>query len=188
MTYGISGEKLVNISTIDGITSRLLIIFMLFGIIFCGFGYLYKSLHSNQVIRKKFLLLLIGYFLFSAFPLILNLLSINTTLQFLFSRCGMTVSFIFFYIGLREEPEKKIRPKKKVNIKESLFRFSIVNEHETENEIDWVSSLRYIYVIQKSGITLFSQSLQEEKVIIDNHLLGEVISAVSSLIKEIANN
>ncbi|MFW9822506.1 MAG: hypothetical protein ACFFE4_06205 [Candidatus Thorarchaeota archaeon] len=105
-----------------GIAFILNYLFVISGLIFLGFGYLIKSIRSEGIIRKKFLLLSLGYILFVVFPI----LGIFIEGYFdYFLRIGMASSFFFFYFGLREEPaekEKKQRVKKKLQVRESLFR------------------------------------------------------------------
>jgi len=136
----ISGNDLIYIFLNESYlpTMILYLIFSIAGILLCGVGYLMKSFKSNGVIKRKFQLLSIGYFIFLGFPLM------GTLLLFLIFespitivRIGMISSFLFFYYGLREEPIKKVKeqPKKDIIIKESLFRLAQKPKLLTEEEI-----------------------------------------------------
>ncbi|MFX0100440.1 MAG: hypothetical protein ACFFCS_12780 [Candidatus Hodarchaeota archaeon] len=189
----VTGESLVTLSLNDfSISGILLYVFMLSGIIFCGFGYLYKSLNSEGVIKKKFMLLSTGYLIFSLFPLIGSLLDIFMgSSNYFISRFGMVTGIFLFYFGLKEEPEKKIRPKKDIDVKESLFRIIKTPETPEIDESDWKESIQYLYVVQKSGILAFSQELgyiKESEKKMHEDLLASALSGISSLVKEIVNN
>jgi hypothetical protein len=118
----VSGERLIGIEftsfTLPFIINYLLV---LVGLIVFGFGYLIKGLRSKGVIKKKLLLLSVGYFLFIAFPLFA--LFVSGYIVYLV-RIGMVSSFFFFYFGLKEAPIKKEKKqmKKEIKVEDSLFR------------------------------------------------------------------
>ncbi|MFW9939304.1 MAG: hypothetical protein ACFFD5_16805, partial [Candidatus Thorarchaeota archaeon] len=125
-----SGENIIVVGIkANSIAMILIYVFQLSGIIFCGVGYLIKSIRSKGVLKKKFLTLAIGYFLFPAAPtlsllryIIPGLVLWPLILDLIIGRLGMASSFCFFYLGLREEPEIKIRTVKEVKVKDSIFR------------------------------------------------------------------
>lgn len=136
------GEDLIVVG-IRGTSFAMILVylFQFSGISFCGFGYLYKSFRSEGVLKKKFLTLSIGYFLFPTAPLLSLLryvipiiiwwpIIIDVTV----GRIGMASSFCFFYLGLKEEPEIKIRAVKEIKVKDSLFRLykrpGVITEEE----------------------------------------------------------
>ena len=95
------------------------------GIIYCGFGYLFKSIRSTGVLRGKFLSLSIGYILFLGFPLMWTIiLNFGVDIPIYYVRIGMVSSFLFFYFGLKEAPMKKEKKpsKKEIKVEDSLFR------------------------------------------------------------------
>jgi len=145
----VSGDSLIYIglSIHFPITMLLYFIFSLAGISFCGFGYLIKGIKSSGVIKKKFLLLSIGYFLFLGFPLIRSLVwYFGIIISITYVRIGMVSSFLFFYWGLKEEPEVKIHKKDDIKIEESLFRLSRRPTQFTEEEISFYREKRICLV------------------------------------------
>jgi len=157
-------------------------VFEILGLIFCGFGYLYKSFKSKGVVRKKFLLLSIGYFLFLGFPSVGALLyRIDLKIPLSVTRFGMVSSFLFFYFGLKEEPiarEKKIPLKKEIKVTESLFRLyerpALITEEEVtfhrERKICLVCKgkvLRISYICPKCN-ALYCMNCTEELSNLEN--------------------
>ena len=103
----------------------------------------------------------------------------------------MMGSFIFFYYGLREESEVRIRPKKQIKVEDSLFRLVKMPEMTIEDESDWRNSVQYIFVVRKAGIPVYSQDLykeRKEKPALSDELLGGALSGICSLVKELVNN
>ena len=188
----VTGSNLADVSTEEpSLASVLLYLFMISGIILCGFGYLYKGIQSKGVIQKKFYLLSIGYFIFSTFPLIFNLLFTDVYATFIVIRAGMIGSFIFFYYGLREESEEQFKPKKQIKVEESLFRLVKMPEITIEDESDWRNSIQYLFVVRKAGVPVYSQDLYEgrsKKPALSDELLGGALSGICSLVKELVNN
>ncbi|MFX1259797.1 MAG: hypothetical protein ACFFAN_18245 [Promethearchaeota archaeon] len=145
----ISGDSLIYIGFNAQFPLILLLyfIFSLSGIIFCGFGYLIKGFQSTGVVKKKFSLLSIGYFLFLGFPLIRTILwYVGLAFSVTYVRIGMVSSFLFFYSGLKEEPEEKIRKKDEIKIQESLFRLTKKPSHITEEEVTFYREKRICLV------------------------------------------
>jgi hypothetical protein len=188
----IPGSSLADVSIADyTLGNNLLFMFMISGIILCGFGYLYKGIQSKGVIQKKYYLLSIGFFMFSTFPLIFNLIFPGDKTFIIIIRAGMIGSFIFFYYGLREESEEKIRPKKQITVQDSLFRLVKVPEINIEDESDWRNSIQYLFVVRKAGVPVFSQDLYEgrkNKPALSDELLGGALSGICTLVKELVNN
>lgn len=153
----VSGESLIYIglSIQNPFTLLLYFTFSISGICFCGFGYLLKGLRSSGVIKKKFFLLSLGYFLFLGFPLIRTFIWYTGILiPITYVRIGMVSSFFFFYIGLKEEPISKKREKKlkkEVKIEESLFRFYEKPSLITQDEVIFYKE-RKICLVCKSKV------------------------------------
>ncbi len=120
-------------------------------IILWGFGFLYKSFKSKGILKKKFLLLSIGTFYTLILSLVLVLLS-NYIITFL-ARFGVISGIIFYYFGLREEPEKieKTSSKKEVKVEESLFRISQRPDQITEEEVT-ISKEKKICIVCKGKV------------------------------------
>ncbi len=115
-------------------TFILIAIFLLTGGFLNGFGFLYKGIHSTGIIRKKYFLLSLGFIIFTINGALEALLSPGMLLFLV--RIGMISSTWFFYLGLREEPEKPQKiVEKEVEIAESLFRLSKRPDHITEEEV-----------------------------------------------------
>ena len=93
-----SGEDLIDESIVfTSPVGIILIIFQLSALIFWGFGFLIKSIQSEGIIRKKFLFLSIGSFLFIVCG------SLDSTLPpsiiLVFARSGILISFWLIYLG-----------------------------------------------------------------------------------------
>jgi hypothetical protein len=130
------GENIILIDFVQfGVAFILNYLFVIVGLIFLGFGYLIKGVRSKGIIRKKFLLLSVGYFFFIVFPILA--IFVRDSLVY-FIRLGMASSFFFFYFGLKESPiEKEIKKpiKKELHIEESLFRLYEKPDQITEEEV-----------------------------------------------------
>lgn len=130
------GEDLIeDVFEVGSPAGILFVIFMLSMLILNGFGFLLKSFQSTGIIRKKFLLLSIGIFLFLIFGAVDALIAPGIIL--IFVRFGYVSGFWFFYLGLREEstePKRK-RPKKEIKVESSLFRLTTRPTQITEEEV-----------------------------------------------------
>jgi len=156
------GEEIIIVG-IKGtsIAMILIYVFQLSGIIFCGFGYLIKSIKSQGVMKKKFITLALGYFLFPVPPLLVLLRTFIPFIQWLPSiadiiigRTGMASSFLFFYLGLREEPEVKIRSIKEVKVKDSLFRLYDRPGRISEEEVTFHREKKICLVCKGSALRI----------------------------------
>jgi len=125
------------------------------GILFITPGYLFKSIKSKGVIRKKYLFLTIGAFLIPFLGL-LEGSGIGGAALF-FVRVGFIVNFWFWYFGLREEPEIRIKlpSEKEVRVEESLFRLSKRPTQITEEEVTYHRE-RKICLVCKGKISGFN--------------------------------
>ncbi len=96
------GEDLVddslNFGSIPGIIT---IIFIISALIFLGFGFLQKAIQSTGIIRKQFLFLSIGMFLYIIFAALDGLTTPGIALVFV--RIPEITSFWFMYFGLKEK-------------------------------------------------------------------------------------
>jgi len=133
----IPGEELIDDSlTIGSPASLIGIIFTLTGFLFNGFGLFLKSVRSSGVVGKKYKQLAIGYLILnlSAF---LDFLGIREIVVIV--RVASLISVWFFYLGLREEPEKSIKekPKKEIKVEDSLFRIAQRPAQITEEEVTY---------------------------------------------------
>lgn len=128
------GENILDLTNVILTPNFIIMALILIStLIFYVFGFLYKSFHSTGVVRKKYQFLSIGFFIFIS----------CATLDVFFSQ-GLFVFIVriviissvpFWYLGLREEPEKKISAEKEVKIKDSLFRITKRPDHITEEEV-----------------------------------------------------
>lgn len=133
----IPGEELIDDSLTLGSPASLIgIIFTLTGFFFMGFGLFLKSVRSSGVVGKKYKQLAIGYLVLnlSAF---LDFLGIREIVVIV--RVASLISVWFFYLGLREEPEKSIKekPKKEIKVEDSLFRIAQRPAQITEEEVTY---------------------------------------------------
>ncbi len=117
--------------------SIIVTLYITFGVTFIGLGYLYKSIQSKDVLKKKYLYLSAGYIFVVLFSTIEGFGAVGITL--FFSRVGIIVSFGFNYFGLREEPIKieKITTKKEFEVEDSIFRIAKRPARITEEEVTY---------------------------------------------------
>ena len=95
-----SGEALIDYNLI--LTSPagfLMIIFIVSIVIFLGFGFLIKAIQSTGALRKKFLLLTIGVFMYAIFGLLESLMEPGYLLIII--RIGYISGPLFMYLGLK---------------------------------------------------------------------------------------
>ena len=78
----------------------LMIIFIASVIIFLGFGFLIKAIQSTGELRRKFLLLTVGVFMYSVFGLLESLMEPGYLL--IVVRIGYISGPIFMYLGLKD--------------------------------------------------------------------------------------
>ena len=112
-------------------------IYIVFGAIFLGFGYMYKSFQSKGILKKKYLYLSAGFIFVTLFGTIEGFGAVGTVL--FFSRVGIIISFWFNYFGLREEPIKieKITTRREIEVEDSLFRIAKRPARITEEEVTY---------------------------------------------------
>ena len=132
------GEYILDSSTVllspNGIIDMFLFISL---VIFYIFGLLYKSFQATGVLRKKYRYLTIGFFIFISCSFYDGMFSRGGDYFLVIARIAMISSVPFLYLGLREEPEKKITAEKEVKIKDSLFRITKRPDHITEEEVNF---------------------------------------------------
>jgi len=125
-----AGLDPMNISSFISLFNFLILI------CFAGFGYIYKGIKSEGIIRKKFFYLAISVFLVMGFGM---LDSFTTSIVLVLVRLGAMSSFLFVYLGLKEEPEKRIKekPKKEIEVEDSLFRIAKRPAQITDEEVTY---------------------------------------------------
>ncbi len=153
----IPGEELIEDSLTLGSPASLIgIIFTLTGFIFNGFGILFKGVRSSGVVGRKYKQLAIGYLILnlSAF---LDFLGIREIVAIV--RIASLSAVWFFYLGLREEPEKrkKKEKKKELKIEESLFRLTKRPDKITEEEVTYYKEQKICMICKGkvSGFNIF---------------------------------
>ncbi len=100
-----------------GFSSFFGLINFLILLVFAGFGYLYKAFKFKGVIRKKFFFLSISVIFVVGFGM---LDSLTSGITLVLVRIGAMSNFIFAYLGLRQEPERRI---KRVKVSEEEVSF-----------------------------------------------------------------
>ena len=150
------GEDLIYVSyKIGSPAFFFMIIYFLFLVIFCAFGFLYKSILSTGVIKKKFQFLSFGAFLAVGAGIVNNLYNLEIINSITFSIFSISCNFLgyyFFYLGLKEEPEEpNLRPKKEVKVAESIFRLSKKPAQITEEEVS-ISKEKQICLVCKGNV------------------------------------
>ncbi len=126
-------------------------------LILLGFSelvYIYKGIKSEGVIRKKFVYLSVSVFLVLVFGM---LDSFTFSIVLVLVRIGAMSSFLFVYLGLREEPEKHIKekPKEEIKIEDSLFRIRKRPAQITEEEVTYYKEQK-ICLVCKGGVGGFN--------------------------------
>ncbi|TXT60023.1 MAG: membrane protein of unknown function [Promethearchaeota archaeon] len=109
---------------------------MIIVLIYCGFGYLYKSFKSEGIIRKKYLFLSLVVIFYVVGGIVDGLTTRGVEL--LFVRFGIMISFWFWYWSLKEETEKpkEFKAKKDFKVKDHIFIISKMNPEEiTEAQV-----------------------------------------------------
>ena len=95
------GEDLINDNLVfDSIAGILVLCFLLSILIFDGIGFLIRSIQSSGLIRKKFLLLSLGAFIYIIGGILDGLFSPGIPLIFI--RSAMGLSAILFYFGIKQ--------------------------------------------------------------------------------------
>jgi hypothetical protein len=109
-------------------------ILMLFVVIFCGSGYLFRSIKSENVIKRKFIYLTLTSILYGGGGMVDGIGAFN--IATIISRFVTIVSFWFWYLSLKEEQIKPILPdKEKIELEHSLFRLRKRPDFITEEEV-----------------------------------------------------
>jgi hypothetical protein len=109
---------------------------MIIVLIYCGFGYIYKSFKSEGIIRKKYLCLSFVVILYVVCGVIDGLTTRGIELMFV--RFGIMISFWFWYTSLKEETEKpkEFKAKKDFKVEDHIFIISKMNPKEiTEAQV-----------------------------------------------------
>jgi len=150
-----SGISLVEINlAIGSFVFILAIILGLLALMFSGFGLLFKSFQVEGLLKKKYLLLAIGVFLY----ILSALLEVSTTVLLLniIFEIGQVISASLWYLGLREEDVKiREKPKKDVAIEEGLFRLTKRPDNITEEEVTFHREKK-ICLVCKSRVEKFN--------------------------------
>ena len=130
----------------------IFIILMTSVLIFCGFGFLYKSIQSTGVFRKKYLLMSLGFIIWLTFGVLESL--VTASIALIFMRISMTCSLWLFYFGIKEEPAetKKLSSKKEVKVEDSFFRISKRPDQITEEEVS-ISKEKKICLVCKGDVS-----------------------------------
>ena len=100
------GEDLINDNLLfESVASMIALVFLVSILIFLGFGFLRKSFQSTGIIRKKFLSLSLGAFIYIAGAILDGLFTPEVSLVFIISliliRSAMAVSAWLFYYGIK---------------------------------------------------------------------------------------
>jgi hypothetical protein len=152
-----------------------------FSVLFNGIGFLRKSLQSKGIIRRKNLYLSLGFFIFVFFTIfdVFNFPGGGIYLV----RIGIIFSFLFFYLGLKEESTKpkKTLPKKQGKVEDSLFFFTEKPNQGIEELTDEDPVL--LLIISEGGLPIFSYPFIDEWKR-DNEMFGSFLSAFTSFSDE----
>ncbi len=105
----------------------IVVIFMVTILIFYGFGFLYKSIQTSGILRKKFLILSIGYNFFIIFGAF-ELFTFLPDIPLIIVRYGVISSGFLFFLGIKEE---RVKAKKETLKRKGLPDKSKVTLAET---------------------------------------------------------
>jgi len=132
------GEALIhtNVSNDHPLFIIIFIFIFIIGFGYICFGLLVKGIKSEGVAKKNFFLISSGFFLFY----LLNIFDAfsNPGITLIFIRSGIFVSFLLWYLALKEKTVKheEIPLKKEVSVEESLFRVTELKPGNiTEDEV-----------------------------------------------------
>lgn len=130
------GEDLIDDTLkTDSLASILAIIITIIILIFTIIGFSFKIHQSEGLLRKKYIYLALGFILWFVFYAFLDSI-IDPGIILYIVRISVIVSFIFLFLGLREESEEpRKKPKKQVKIEGGLFRLTKRPDHITEEEV-----------------------------------------------------
>jgi hypothetical protein len=96
----VPGQDLINDNLVeDSIVYLIALFYLLSIIILLGFGFLIRAFRSKGIIRKNFLFLSIGAFIYTIGGILDGLFSPGPIL--IFTRSAMIISAWLFYLGLR---------------------------------------------------------------------------------------
>ena len=121
-----------------------------------GVGLIIKSLKSNGLIRRKYLLLASYFIGMIIFVNLWHLLIPKPLLFLTYLKLVFLTTTILGYYGIKEESEEKTRPKKEVRVEGDLFQFSRLERGEiTEEEVS-ISKEKKICLVCKSPVSGFN--------------------------------
>ena len=145
------GDLFDDVLTMGSPVFIIVFILAFYVLIINGFGLLYKSLTSEGVLRRKFFLLSFGFFMWVGFGVFD--LAIYIPIPIFIIRIGVISSYIFMYLGLRQEKVKK--HKRKIPSKtEVALKSYLISESDTENiNNEIVSTNQYLDI--PSNILIF---------------------------------
>ena len=134
------------------------LILSIVGIPIIFIGLFYKIIQSKGIIKKKYIFLFIAFPLYNISMMLFFYLPI--AIVFTILNVFVFISFCFFYLGLREEPEKtkKQKPTKEVKIEDEIFRISKLRQEEITEEDVTISKERKICIVCKGkaiGFNIF---------------------------------
>ena len=148
------GVNLINEDFVFGTPTYIIMVILICSyLIINGIGLTIHGLKSTGIIRKKLLLLGLGFFIWSLF----GIFEATGLYGFLLIpvRLGLIFALILEYFGIREEPEKeeKIKPQKELKVEGDLFRISKYRREDiTEEEIS-ISKEKQICLVCKNEIS-----------------------------------
>jgi hypothetical protein len=178
----VSGDSLIDSRFNIASPAFILIAIFDFSVLFNGIGFFYKSIQSKGIIRRKNLYLSLGFFIFVLFT-IFDVFYFPGFNEIYIIRIGINFCFLFFYLGLKEESAKpkKVLPKKRAKIEDSLFFFTEKPKEDKDELIDEDPVL--LLIISEGGVPIFSYPFMEEWKR-DNEMFGSFLSAFTSFSDE----
>jgi len=132
----IPGEDIIN-DRLFGPVANAMSFALMANIFLAGFGLIYKGIHSQGIIRKKYFYIAIGIF-FQNVPGFFNALLGTSLPQQVITGIFELFPPMLYYLGLRKEPEKhKEKVKEEVKVKDSFFRITQRPDQITEEEVTY---------------------------------------------------
>jgi len=123
-------------------------------------GFLVKAFKSEDMVRRRYTILAVGYFFVHIGPLIEGIIA--RSFIFIITRTVMVIGFWVIFLGLKEITDKPVKkPKKDTIIKDSLFRVSKRPDNLTEEEVS-VSKEKKICIVCKGSVSGFNNFICTE--------------------------
>lgn len=126
---------------------------IIYVIIFVVVGFSIKSLHSTSILKKKYLFSSLAVLICSICKIIEALFYFG--IISIFTKIADLIGGVFWYLSLREESaEPKMKPEKKIQVEEGIFRLTKRPENITEDEVMYFKEQKICLVCKNKVLGL----------------------------------